>query len=58
MVVTSLKGKKTEDEIRQRVMEEILRAQQADNAQPQAEAPAAEPAPAEEPTVQSDEPKE
>ena len=58
MVITSLKGKKTEDEIRQRVMEEILRAQQAGNAQPQAEAPVAEPAPAEEPTVQSDEPKE
>ena len=48
MVVMSLKGKKTEDEIRQRVMEELLRAQQA--AQTDAPAAASEPAaPAEEP---------
>ena len=51
MVVISLKGKKSEDEIRQRVMEELLRAQQADNANaanasyvetPEPEAPPAE----------------
>ena len=63
IVVMALKGKKSEDEIRQRVMEEILRAQQAENAAaaaPAAEAPApAEQAPAEEPTEQpEDEPKE
>ena len=59
-VVISLKGKKTEDEIRMRVMEEILRAQQAENAAPaaaDAEAPAPE-APAEEPTASDEEPKE
>ena len=66
MVVMSLKGKKTEDEIRQRVMEEIIRAQQAENAAPvpDAEAPAADAeapapeAPAEEPTASDEEPKE
>ena len=55
MVVLSLKGKKSEDEIRQRVMEEILRAQQAENAAAAAPAPAAEPepaAPAEEPKAE------
>ena len=73
-VVLSLKGKKTEDEIRMRVMEEILRAQQQENAAPvavdavapvpDAEAPAAEAeapapeAPAEEPTASDEEPKE
>ena len=54
-VVLSLKGKKTEDEIRQKVMEELLRAQQQQNAAPAApaapepEAPAETSAPTEEP---------
>ena len=59
MVIVSLKGKKTEDEIRQRVMEEILRAQQSGQAsaapadvpaETPAEAPAEEPKAAEEKT--------
>lgn len=56
-VVLSLKGKKTEDEIRQKVMEELLRAQQAQNAAPAAPAAPEPEAPAEtsEPT---EEPKE
>jgi len=54
MVVASLRGKKTEDEIRQKVLEELLRAQQAGQedapaATPEPEAPAEAPAPAEEP---------
>lgn len=50
LVVLSLKGKKTEDEIRQRVMEEILRAQQSSSAEvPQATEPEA---------PQTDEPKD
>lgn len=53
MVVISLKGKKSEDEIRQRVMEELLRAQQADNANAAnasyVETPEPEALPAEEP---------
>ncbi len=53
MVVMSLKGKKTEDEIRQRVMEELLRAQQGPTDAPvdtyvaEPEAPAEEPKPEE-----------
>ena len=56
-VVLSLKGKKTEDEIRQKVMEELLRAQQQQNAAPAAPAAPEPEAPAEtsEPT---EEPKE
>ena len=59
-VVISLKGKKTEDEIRMRVMEEILRAQQAANApsETQTPAPEAEETPTEEPKGPEDEPKE
>ena len=59
-VVISLKGKKTEDEIRMRVMEEILRAQQAANApsETQTPAPEAEGTPTEEPKGPEDEPKE
>ena len=49
MVIMSLKGKKTEDEIRQRVMEELLRAQQGPTDAP-VDTYVAEPAaPAEEP---------
>ena len=57
MVIVSLRGKKTEDEIRQRVMEEILRAQQGEQA---GAAPADAPAdaPAEEPKAAEEEPKE
>jgi len=61
MVVLSLKGKKTEDEIRQRVMEEILRAQQETAATPApVEAPADTSAktPAAEPEAPAEEPKE
>ena len=61
MVVLSLKGKKTEDEIRQRVMEESLRAQQETAATPApVEAPADTPAktPAAEPEAPAEEPKE
>lgn len=60
LVVLSLKGKKTEDEIRQRVMEEILRAQQAANAPSETPTPApeAEETPTEEPKGPEDEPKE
>ncbi|MBO4284401.1 MAG: hypothetical protein J5958_07250 [Clostridia bacterium] len=61
MVVLSLKGKKTEDEIRQRVMEEILRAQQDAAATPApAEEPAEAPAdaPEAEPEAPAEEPKE
>ena len=53
MVIMSLKGKKTEDEIRQRVMEELLRAQQEPTDAPvdtyvaEPEAPAEEPKPEE-----------
>ena len=60
MVVLSLKGKKSEDEIRMRVMEEILRAQQAANApsETQTPAPEAEETPTEEPKGPEDESKE
>lgn len=51
LVVLSLKGKKTEDEIRQRVMEEILRAQQEGAAAPTD-------APTEAPAETPEEPKE
>ncbi|MBR4769389.1 MAG: signal peptidase I [Clostridia bacterium] len=53
MVIVSLKGKRTEDEIRQRVMEELLRAQQGPTDAPvdtyvaEPEAPAEEPKPEE-----------
>ena len=64
-VILSLKGKKTEDEIRMKVMEELLRAQQAQNAAPAAapaDAPAAPAAPAapepEAPPAPTEEPKE
>ena len=43
LVIVSLKGKKTEDEIRQRVMEELLRAQQGTDAAAPKEAPAETP---------------
>ena len=55
-VVISLKGKKTEDEIRMRVMEEILRAQQAGNNT--SDAPAAPAAPEPEAPAPTEEPKE
>ena len=59
LVVTSLKGKKAEDEIRQRVMEELLRAQAGEPA-PKAEAPEAAPEapPAEEPKETKEETNE
>ena len=58
-VVLSLKGKKTEDEIRQKVMEELLRAQQAQNAAPAPAAPAApEPEAPAETSEPTEEPKE
>ena len=56
-VVISLKGKKTEDEIRMRVMEEILRAQQAGNNTSDAPAAPAAPEP-EAPPASTEEPKE
>ena len=56
-VVLSLKGKKTEDEIRQKVMEELLRAQQQQNAAPAAPA-APEPEAPTETSEPTEEPKE
>ena len=59
-VVLSLKGKKTEDEIRQKVMEELLRAQQQQNPAPAAPAAPAAPEPEAPPETSepTEEPKE
>ena len=58
LVILSLRGKKTEDEIRQKVMEELLRAQQAGQpAAPETKATQTD-APAEKPAEEPKEPKE